>query len=1155
MVELTTERTEYSTTYANPDGSTFTLDLATAPVRVAGSDGSWTEPDATLVAHPDGTVGPRAAVADLAFSGGGADGPMVSIGEGGRSLAIGWPAGLPPLPEPDLSGATARYADVLPDVDLLLTADLEGFDQVLVVRTPEAAANPLLRELEFDVGAQGLAVRESAAGALTAVDPDGNAVLQAPPAHMWDSAGGDQATVPTVAAPNEPTAANESGDAAADRTQQPAPGDTIADLDVTVDDGTLRLIPDSGMLTGTPDEAFPLYIDPSWGIDSSRRTLLRSDGYESYGWDNGDDNEGKGTGECGTWSGYYCGSGYRQRLYFQFAPNDLAGKNILQATFRATQSWSFVCDPRTVDLVRTNGFSASTSWPGPSRLGTMASRNVNHGRGSACSPSSPAAPVEFTSNTLTSTVRSFAEGGFSSLSLMLQARSESDTSYWKRFRNNAVLSVTYVALPAKPTNVGVVSGNGIVCDHSSSDPLIVSDPTPALTATVREVTGGRLALTGRAVFDVDRRNADGSWSNTIATHPERPSSGYVGHNTRMTIDWPVTLAEDTLYRYRAYNRSYWVWDGTTHFRSGPNTQDSPGWCYFKVDRSAPLAPGIDVAGPYDECLPNDCPAGGGPGTRAALTFSRAAGDDPINAVQYRLNGETTWRNATASGGNWTASITPQSSGTRRVYARARDEVGRWGAQGVFDFLVARGEGPVGRWHLAEASGTAADSAGSGHSATLYGDAIRDDRGRRGVITRDATGAPLAEPQLDRGLALDGAGDYARTSGPVLETRAAYTLSAWVWLDETADETGIVLSQDGQNYSPFIVAHDRGRWLFGIKEQDAATGQAYFGRVAPAQAGVWTHLAGTYDPATQELYFYVNGRLAGAVTLTTGSWSATGPLQIGRYQWAGIYQHYFRGVIDEVAVWQRVLTAEEIAQEARLLTSEGYAGAELVAAWDPSMAADGTVLSDGGTGYDRDLSLQGGAMLEDDALVLDGTTGAGGTPGPIVDDTGSFTVTAVAEPDGAALADRPAGYVAQVAGQRTADGSAWGLWFELTGTTQVIDDNGDLRTVPVGLWHFGRLAANGEFTSVHSDQPAPVEGDVRLTGVHNAQDGTISLTLGEITAGDPLAFTAVAGSGDFAVGRGVTSGSWEHYLPGRVTDVRVWSGAMASPQQIADTAAT
>lgn len=98
----------------------------------------------------------------------------------------------------------------------------------------------------------------------------------------------------------------------------------------------------------------------TWG--ETDRTLLRSDGYKSYNWGNGDDNEGKGVGHCGTWSGYYCGPGYTQRLYFQFSPASLKGKQVLSAAFRVTESWSFQCSPRWVDLERTNNFTSSTTW-------------------------------------------------------------------------------------------------------------------------------------------------------------------------------------------------------------------------------------------------------------------------------------------------------------------------------------------------------------------------------------------------------------------------------------------------------------------------------------------------------------------------------------------------------------------------------------------------------------------------------------------------------------------------------------------------------------------------------------------------------------------------------------------------------------------------
>ncbi|MET8164517.1 hypothetical protein ABZT34_09690, partial [Streptomyces sp. NPDC005329] len=91
-----------------------------------------------------------------------------------------------------------------------------------------------------------------------------------------------------------------------------------------------------------------------------------------------------------------------------------------------------------------------------------------------------------------------------------------------------------------------------------------------------------------------------------------------------------------------------------------------------------------------------------------------------------------------------------------------------------------------------------------------------------------------------------------------------------------------------------------------------------------------------------------------------------------------------------------------------------------------------------------------------------------------------------------------------------------------------------------------------FSAVASDEAAMVDGMVRMTGVFNAQDGTIGLYLGAVQNGDDEAFTAKIGAGDFAVGKGFSNTAWEHYVPGRVSEVRLWAGAMAGSDQIEET---
>ncbi|MBK3638678.1 LamG domain protein jellyroll fold domain protein, partial [Streptomyces sp. MBT97] len=185
-VEVTGERTDRTTVFANPDGFTFTMEQSVVPVRVAAPGGGWRAPDATLEKRSDGTVGPEAAAVSIAFSGGGGKAPLARIEEQGNSLELHWPG---ELPVPRLDGARAVYAEVLPGVDLQVTATPESFQPVFVVKTPQAAANEELKKLTFGLKARGLDVREGAAGNLTAVDGSGRTVFKAPPARMWDSAG------------------------------------------------------------------------------------------------------------------------------------------------------------------------------------------------------------------------------------------------------------------------------------------------------------------------------------------------------------------------------------------------------------------------------------------------------------------------------------------------------------------------------------------------------------------------------------------------------------------------------------------------------------------------------------------------------------------------------------------------------------------------------------------------------------------------------------------------------------------------------------------------------------------------------------------------------------------------------------------------------
>ncbi|MFE9258006.1 LamG-like jellyroll fold domain-containing protein [Streptomyces sp. NPDC006879] len=301
-----------------------------------------------------------------------------------------------------------------------------------------------------------------------------------------------------------------------------------------------------------------------------------------------------------------------------------------------------------------------------------------------------------------------------------------------------------------------------------------------------------------------------------------------------------------------------------------------------------------------------------------------------------------------------------------------------------------------------------------------------------------------------------------------------------------------------------------------------------------------------------LKLYVNGELQGVKEVGKPI-NATGPMTIGRIKYRGNWTNYFPGMIDELTVWQRALGADSIVKDARLRDpATGKHAVEMVARWNPEDAQSGEVGDS--SGYRRRLVLNSGVTVKEEYFDFNGTTGAATVAGPLVDDFGSFTVTAKADIDAEALAKQPNGYKAQVIGQRTSGYSSWGIWFEKTSARRIEeegkpDDPFRTKYVVKGRWYFGRLSQDGSTASIGTDGVIESGSPVRLTGVHDAQSGTAALYMGDIRQGDPTDFSPLTSTGSLAVGKGFTKGEWGHHFPGRISRLRLWSGAMKDKEQV------
>lgn len=144
---------------------------------------------------------------------------------------------------------------------------------------------------------------------------------------------------------------------------------------------------------------------------------------------------------------------------------------------------------------------------------------------------------------------------------------------------------------------------------------------------------------------------------------------------------------------------------------------------------------------------------------------------------------------------------------------------------------------------------------------------------------------------------------------------SFTLSMWVNADSTGGFASPLTSRDDTPSSVhgYLIYNDNsGNWNFwtGTGGPSGAWNQMSGG---PVETGSWTHLAVSYDDTSQTKRLYVNGSLA-ASNSAPNLYSPNGPqtenLNIGSGADSGQSFH-FDGLIDDIALWNHVLTPAEI----------------------------------------------------------------------------------------------------------------------------------------------------------------------------------------------------------------------------------------------------
>ena len=438
--------TETQATAINPDGTT-TVRVTPRPARVR-QNGRWVALDPTLKRQADGSYRTVATPSALRVSGGGST-TMATLTNRGDALTLSLPM---KLPTPKVSGSQATYPNLLPGVDLVLTADEQGgLSHVLVVRTAKAASNPALASLTVATSGSGLTLATDPSGNITASNRNHQTVFTAPTPQMWDSAttGGQPAAA--ASASTADAAAAEAGAAEAgsgtplgSSTVGPGRRARTATVATSVDaKGGLRLTPDRGMLTA-PDTRWPVYIDPTfnpnwtsqgrsaWGyVESAHKDTAHYNGSDVAR-----------TGYNGWASPYYAA-----RSYFLFpVPSGIWGTRVLGATLQTTNVWSGNPDARTVYVYHTCAPTSTSTWNSPPCVGGEITHRSVPGNWRANETQQDLA-VDFD---VTGFMQGAANNRNGEVGIGLFGDSDTDKNSWRKWKNNPTIAITYNSPPEHP---------------------------------------------------------------------------------------------------------------------------------------------------------------------------------------------------------------------------------------------------------------------------------------------------------------------------------------------------------------------------------------------------------------------------------------------------------------------------------------------------------------------------------------------------------------------------------------------------------------------------------------------------------------------------------------------------------------------------------
>ena len=601
---------------------------------------------------------------------------------------------------------------------------------------------------------------------------------------------------------------------------------------------------------------------------------------------------------------------------------NLAGSEILDATFRVYGTHSWDCTARRVEVYGTDIFTSSVSWNNQPRWRSLQSAlTVSHK--SACDTRRW---IEFD---VTPRVRAAANADVSYLALGMRAGSETSMTWWKRYRaHDARLSIEFDRAPLPPTRaqskMRASADAALQPCNDYPNRYYLRSTRPVLRARGTEPDGtSQVQVRFRIQIPAtDKTVWTSSWTTptSSSTWGERRVPGAAGLKSGQT------------YRWQAKVRSK---DGKTGHLATTAWSRSP-WCHFTPDTEYPNPPQVSSSNyPHREVA-------GGLGTSAKFVFG-VNGSTDVAKFEYSYNNQTFNKSVPSSSGRASLTVSVARPGLNYVVVRSRDRAGLISDTTRYEFYVGfpfagahwqfNDEGWATNLPRASKNTEPADT-----GSLELTDSVAWGPGASADALFPPSGVPGSDPTSrvpDGALVFDDATDVARAQGPAVDGTESFTVSAFLRADMVGSSAAAVsqeplpnaTTEDGHAWSSFHLGYSSSAdcptegqtpcWSFWhvLSEDDGPT-NAIARTPVPVIEGEWTHVVGIYDAVNKTVQAYAcqgtarpyAGPQASKVSSFTDvepgwkPWNAAGPLRLGSGVRNGSPVWPFGGAVDEVRVY-------------------------------------------------------------------------------------------------------------------------------------------------------------------------------------------------------------------------------------------------------------